>query len=126
MPDRALWPDDVRMSESTVTKIVHAQVLGPEQTVQALDRAVAGTSSALAATTVVVRGLSRVASPVIGFVLRPPVVAPGYRPADWLDSLALRGRHERQDLEVELSDALDRVLPAVVAEVLRHINLTDV
>jgi hypothetical protein len=126
MPDHALWLDDVRMSESTVTKIVHAQVLGPEQTVQALDLAIAVTSSALAATAVVAHGLSRVASPVVGFVLRPPVVAPGYRPADWLESLALRGRHQREVLEVELSGVLDRVLPAVVAEALRRIDLTDV
>jgi hypothetical protein len=114
------------MAETTVTKIVHAQVLAPEPHVHALDLAIAVTAGAIAATTVVVQGVSRFALPVVGVVLRPPVVAPGYRPADWLETLARRGRQRRQDLEHDVSVALDRVVPAVLEEVLRHVDLTEV
>jgi len=113
------------MSDTTVTKIVHAQVIEPEPKVQALDLAIAVTAGALAATTVVVHGLSRVTVPLVGLLVRPPVVAPGYRPADWLERVARRGRQQRQGLEHDVSGALDRVLPLVLAEVLARIDLTD-
>ena len=126
MPRAAQWPDDVRMPEPTVVKVLHAPVLEPEQKLLALDLAVAVTASALAATTVVVRGLASVTRPVVGLVLRPPFIARGYRPADFLENFALRGRQERHDAEQELSAVLDRALPAVLTEVLRRVDLTDV
>jgi hypothetical protein len=127
MQRAALRPDDVRMADTTVPKIVHAQVLAVEPQVRALDLAIAVTAGAIAASTVVVHGVSRFALPVVGVVLRPPVVAPGYRPADWLEALARRGRQRRMDLlEHDLFEALDRVLPAVLEEMLRHVDLTDV
>ncbi|MGZ4775500.1 MAG: hypothetical protein ACXVYW_09390 [Oryzihumus sp.] len=65
------------------------------------------------------------AGPVTDVVLRPPLLAERYQPASVLATLARRGSHGRDELLRDLSDLLDLVVPALVTEVLRRVDLTE-
>jgi hypothetical protein len=62
-------------------------------------------------------------SPVAVVVLRPPMLAERYQAATWLAGLARRGGRGRAELEHQLSVVLDRMVPAVAAEVLKRIDM---
>ncbi|MFI5694760.1 hypothetical protein ACIA58_23095 [Kribbella sp. NPDC051586] len=69
------------------------------------------------------RRVGGVLSPVAVVVLRPPMLAERYQPATWLEGLARRGGRGRTELERQLSVVLDRMVPAVAAEVLARIDM---
>ncbi|MFI7061289.1 hypothetical protein ACIBL3_09920 [Kribbella sp. NPDC050124] len=62
-------------------------------------------------------------SPVAVVILRPPMVAERYQAATWLAELARRGGQGRAELTRQLSAALDRMVPAVAAEVLKRVDV---
>jgi hypothetical protein len=51
------------------------------------------------------------------------MLAERYQAATWLAALAARGGQERAQLENQLSAALDRMVPAVAAEVLKRLDM---
>jgi hypothetical protein len=53
------------------------------------------------------------------------MVGTSLQPATWLDGLARRGGLRRDELERGLVAVLDQVVPAVVAEVMRRLDLVD-
>jgi hypothetical protein len=78
----------------------------------------------------VARGVGAVAGPVAGPVvkplLRPPLVPQRWQPAQAADDLVRRGHEIREDLVPAALALIDRVLPWVVEQVLRRVDLTDV
>jgi hypothetical protein len=62
-------------------------------------------------------------SPVVVVVMRPPLLAERYHAATWLGVLAERGGQRRAELERQLSVMLDRLVPAVAAEVMKRIDM---
>ncbi|MGZ4581051.1 MAG: hypothetical protein ACXVXG_10505 [Nocardioidaceae bacterium] len=91
----------------------------------AVDVAVGAVTTAGALAGAVGRRLGGLAEPVANTVLRPRMLAPSYRPGTWLDGLAARGGRRRTELTRELSALLDRLVPAVVAEVVQRLDLTE-
>jgi hypothetical protein len=71
----------------------------------------------------------RWAGPVMGpvgrAVLHPPLLPSRLQPGEWLTSLGERGADVRASLARELSRLLDVLVPAVLAEVLRRLDLTE-
>ncbi len=65
-----------------------------------------------------------VGGPVVRAVLRPPLVPARLQPGQWLMSLGERGADVRVSLVRELSRLLDVLVPSVLAEVLRRVDLT--
>jgi hypothetical protein len=53
------------------------------------------------------------------------MLSPRYQPNTWLTGLARRGGKRRDELKRELSAVLDLMVPAVVAALLRRIDLTE-
>jgi hypothetical protein len=67
-----------------------------------------------------------VAAPVVSTLARPPAVPQRWQPARGADALSRRGTAVRENLtEVGLA-LLDRVLPWLVEQVLRRVDLTEV
>jgi hypothetical protein len=66
------------------------------------------------------------ARPVVGLVLRPPVVAERYRPGTWLVVAARRGADRRDLVAQQLTALLDVLVPAVAHALLRRMDLTEV
>lgn len=64
-----------------------------------------------------------VLNPVVGVILRPPMLAERYQAATWLAALAERGGQGRAEAERQLSVMLDRLVPAVAAEVLKRLDM---
>ena len=71
------------------------------------------------------RPLRLLARPVAQVVLRPPLVPRRLQPAAWLDRMARRGADYRGDALHELDVVLDRLLPAVLVEIMRHVDVAD-
>jgi hypothetical protein len=91
-----------------------------------LDVALGATSTGAAAAYAVGHRLGVVVRPVASIVLRPPLVPEGSRPATWLAALAREGGRLRGRLAGDLADLLDLLVPALTAEALRRLDLTDV
>jgi hypothetical protein len=90
-----------------------------------VDVTVESVALAVAAVATVGHGLRAVAAPVADLVLRPPVLAPALQPATWLRGLAERGHGRRAQLVTQGEAVLDRLLPALLEEVVRRLDLTD-
>jgi hypothetical protein len=69
------------------------------------------------------RKVGGVLNPVTVVVLRPPLLAERYHPATWLAGLAESGGRGRAEAERQLSVLLDRLVPAVAAEVLKRLDM---
>jgi hypothetical protein len=78
-----------------------------------------GTASAVG------RSASVVVMPVTRLVLRPPLVPLSWQPATWLVAAGRRGANQREAASRELARLLDAVVPYVLVEVLRRIDLTS-
>lgn len=86
------------------------------------------------AVTGVVGGASSVGRRLVGLgkpvaetlVLSPPLVPEPYQPRRVVEVLALRGSRQRQEVTREMAALLDRMVPLVVDEVLRRIDLDAV
>ncbi|MFB9890140.1 hypothetical protein [Planobispora takensis] len=65
-----------------------------------------------------------VTRPVARVVLHPPVLAPRYHPARWVEEAADRGRRVRLRGERDLEEVVDALVPVVVEQVLRRLDLT--
>jgi hypothetical protein len=63
---------------------------------------------------------------VEALVLSPPLVPRRYQPRRVVEVLALRGAQQREELSHELTAVLDRVVPMVVDEMLRRVDLDAV
>jgi hypothetical protein len=72
------------------------------------------------------RAAGSVSAPVIGAARRISGLLPGPPPSSWLHALARRGEVRRESVVNEASDALDVVVPAVVAAVLQRLDLTQI
>lgn len=59
-------------------------------------------------------------------VLSPPLVPRRYQPRRVVEVLAMRGSQRREELGHELAAVLDRVVPTVVDELLRRVDLDAV
>jgi len=88
-----------------------------------LDAAVGVSVLAAAAAQTVGRRVGRVLSPVAVVILRPPILAERYQAGTWLAGLARRGGRGREEAERQLAAVLDRLVPAVAAEVLTRIDV---
>lgn len=97
----------------------------PRAHTRAVDVALA--ASTLAASTVAeaARRASDVLRPAVGLALRPPLVPESLHPQTWLDSLGRAGADQREEIRQRMNDLLDLVVPLVVAEVVRRIDLTS-
>jgi hypothetical protein len=93
--------------------------------VVALDIAVEAARTALGAAALVARGAGAVGRPLLRVALRPPMLAPPYRPETWLRSLARQGGRRREEALRSLSGALDALVPLVAQEVLSRVDLTE-
>jgi hypothetical protein len=71
------------------------------------------------------RRVGGVLNPVAVVILRPPLLAERYQAATWLEGLARRGGRGRTELGRQLSVALDRMVPAVAAQVLARIDMAE-
>lgn len=92
-----------------------------------LDVGVAAVSGVVGGATTVGRRLVSLGRPVAEtLVLSPPLVPEPYQPRRVVELLAQRGSQQRQDLTRELAALLDRMVPVVVDEVLRRIDLDAV
>ncbi|MFC6157237.1 hypothetical protein ACFWUU_15645 [Kribbella sp. NPDC058693] len=69
------------------------------------------------------RRVGGVLSPVAVVILRPPMLAERYQAATWLAGLARHGGRGRAELERQLSVVLDRMVPAVAAEVVKRLDV---
>ncbi|HEY9375937.1 MAG TPA: hypothetical protein VIQ02_02440 [Jiangellaceae bacterium] len=67
----------------------------------------------------------RVARPVAGFVLHPPVVPAALHPARGLDALIRLGSEQSEAARQDLENAMAAVLPVVVERVLERLPLTE-
>ena len=71
------------------------------------------------------RPLRLLAKPVANVVLRPPLVPRRLQPATWLDRAAHRGAVYRGEVVHDLDAVLDRLLPALLVEMMRHLEITE-
>jgi hypothetical protein len=67
-----------------------------------------------------------IATPLVGLVLRPPVVAERYQPGTWVVLAGHRGTLRRERLVVEVTALLDLLVPVVADALLRRMDLTEV
>jgi hypothetical protein len=88
-----------------------------------VDLALGLASEAVGRATAVGRGVGRLADPAVRVVIAPGFVAPRLRPVTWLDRLARHGAVRRVELENRVADLLDVVVPAVVVELVRRLDL---
>lgn len=89
----------------------------------AVDLALGVLAKTLGTVGVVARPMQALGRPVVHLVLRPPLVPRGLRPATWLGRAARRGKAYRSELQVDVDDLLDRLVPAVVTRLLGHVDL---
>ena len=71
------------------------------------------------------RPLKLVARPAVRVVLRPPLVPRRLQPGTWLRRAADRGASYRGETRDGLDAALDRLLPALLTETMRHVDVTE-
>ncbi len=68
--------------------------------------------------------LRPVARPLVRVALRPPLLPTQLQPGTWVRRAAVRGGAYRQEVRVEVEELLDRVLPTVLTQLLRHVDIT--
>ena len=90
-----------------------------------LDAAVGASLLAAATAWRVGRRVSGVFNPVVVVVLRPPMLTERYQAGTYLAGLARRGGAGRNEVERQLSAALDKLVPAVTNAVLSRIDLAS-
>jgi hypothetical protein len=73
----------------------------------------------------VARPLGLLAKPVVHVALRPPLVPQGLHPATWMNRAARRGAVYRVEARNDLDALLDRLLPALLSEMMRHVDVTE-
>ena len=71
------------------------------------------------------RPLGLLAKPVAHVALRPPLVPRGLQPATWLNRVAHRGAVYRVEARTDLDAVLDRLVPALLIEMMRHVEITE-
>ena len=71
------------------------------------------------------RPLQLVARPAARVVLRPPLVPRRLQPGTWLRSAAERGSTYRRETQHDLDAVLDRLLPAVLTQMMRHVDVAE-
>jgi len=71
------------------------------------------------------RPLQLVARPVARVMLRPPLVPRRLQPGNWLRRIADRGSAYRGETWHELDVVLDRLLPALLTQMMRHVDVND-
>ncbi|SOD74817.1 hypothetical protein SAMN05892883_4009 [Jatrophihabitans sp. GAS493] len=86
-----------------------------------IDVAAGVTRTALAVT----RTGLRVTRPLVGVLLRPPLIAPRYWPQTRLAAMAERGREIRTARERQSEELLNEIVPVVVNMVLDRLDLTQ-
>ena len=69
------------------------------------------------------RPLQLMTRPAVRIVLRPPLVPRRMQPGTWLRTAADRGSAYRGETRKELDALLDRLLPALLTEMLRHVDV---
>jgi hypothetical protein len=101
--------------------------LFPLPPVSRLDVGVAAAAGALGGATAASRRMVALGKPLVeALVLSPPLVPRRYQPRRVVEVLALRGAQQREELSHELTAVLDRVVPMVVDEMLRRVDLDAV
>ena len=80
-------------------------------------------TGAVGGATAVGRRAAVLAAPVMHLVLRPPLVGAQLQPATYLDRLGRRGGVERNALTDQLGRALDVLVPALLVEILRRVDV---
>jgi hypothetical protein len=101
--------------------------LFPLPQVTPLDVGVAAAAGAVGGATAVSRRLVALGKPLAeSLVLSPPLVPERYQPRRVVELLAVRGSQQREELGRELAAVLDRVVPVVVDELLRRVDLDAV
>jgi hypothetical protein len=104
-----------------------AQTVSPAQTRDAalvVDIAFGVVSKTLGTMGAVGRPLVSLGRPLVQVVFRPPILPEQLQPATWLGRAARRGAGYRTEVLVEVEDLLARLIPALVAELLSHVDLT--
>lgn len=110
-----------------MTEVSRDRVAGPAAVaVYLLDAGIASATPAVAAARTTTHGLSAVARPLMSVVLSPPLVPAALRPGRALERLADSGARRRQEAQRELGAVLDRLVPAVLDRLLRHVDLTRI
>jgi hypothetical protein len=71
------------------------------------------------------RPIQLVARPAARVVLRPPLVPRQLQPGTWLRMAADRGSAYRGETWHELDALLDRLLPALLTEMMRHVDVAQ-
>jgi hypothetical protein len=93
--------------------------------ISAIDVAAGVTGRAVRATEVTASRVRPVVEPVARIALHPPLLSERFQPWRWLDSMAQEGAGHRAMVAGTLSRWSDVVVPALVEELLRRVNLTD-
>jgi hypothetical protein len=68
--------------------------------------------------------LQSLGEPLARVILRPPLVPSHLQPGTWLNRAARRGATYRSEVLVEVEEVLDLLIPAVVSELVRRVDLT--
>jgi hypothetical protein len=71
------------------------------------------------------RPIRLLARPVAHVVLRPPLVPRSLQPATWLNRVARKGAVYRVEVRTDLDAVLDLLLPELLAEMVRHVDVTE-
>jgi hypothetical protein len=110
--------------ESTPPLAAVPSAAATTEAVTPLDVAVGASALAVRATVVVAREAGSVLGPVARVALDPPGVPAQLRPGRLLADLAHRGGEQRRSAQGHVIRLVDVLVPAVVEEVLRRVDLT--
>jgi hypothetical protein len=99
------------------------RALAPREDTLVVDLVLGVVSKGLATAVAVVRPVQAIGRPMVWVALRPPLVPSALQPATWLGRAARRGDRYRGEVLVDVDALLDRLLPKVVAQLLRHVDL---
>jgi hypothetical protein len=120
-------PDDLPMPSNDHPVRKPKLPLFPLPPVSRLDVGFAAAAGVVGGASALGRRMVALGKPVAELmVLSPPLVPRRYQPRRVVELLALRGSQEREELGHELADVLDRVVPKVVDELLRRMDLDAV
>jgi hypothetical protein len=106
--------------------VLYTPALSPTGPTSALDVVLGASTTTIYGVLAVTERAYRITRPFLRIVLKPPLLAPNYQPATWLNALARLGTNRRQDAMQDLSQLLDAVVPVLLAEMLRRIDLTAI
>lgn len=129
-PDEAA-PDEAALVEAGRAPDEDAATSG-STAIPVVDLVFGAAATGVGATVAVVRGARRVgraSRPVARVMLRPPLVPSSLQPGSWLEAGARRTAEQRDRAQAELARrldaALDAVVPVVVDQIVRRIDLTS-